>query len=60
MTACLGGELLQLRLFRFSFFQDQDVGVGGFPEGEEILVRTFRFGGVACHHIGATELEMCQ
>jgi hypothetical protein len=32
------GELLQLRVLRFRFFQDGYVGVGVFPEGEEILV----------------------
>ena len=30
-------ELLQLRVFGFGFFQDGDVEVGIFPEGEEIL-----------------------
>jgi len=30
--------LLQLRVLRFGFLQDWDVGVGVFPEGEEILV----------------------
>jgi hypothetical protein len=29
---------LQLRGLRFSLLQDGDVGVGVFPEGEEILV----------------------
>ena len=31
-------QLLQLRVLRFGFFQDGDVGVGVFPEGEEIFV----------------------
>jgi hypothetical protein len=30
--------LLQLRVLGFRFFQDGDVGIGVFPEGEEILV----------------------
>jgi|ERR1035437_3730469 hypothetical protein len=30
--------LLQLRVLGFGFFQDGDVGVGVFPEGEEIFV----------------------
>jgi hypothetical protein len=30
---------LQLRVLRFGFLQDGDVGVGVFPEGEEILIR---------------------
>ncbi len=33
------GELLQLRVLRFRFFQDGYVGVGVFPEGKEIFVR---------------------
>ena len=31
-------RLLQLRVLRFGFFEDGDVGVGVFPEGEEIFV----------------------
>ena len=31
-------RLLQLRVLRFGFLQDGDVGVGVFPEGEEIFV----------------------
>ena len=31
-------RLLQLRVLRLGFFQDGDVGVGVFPEGEEVLV----------------------
>jgi hypothetical protein len=30
--------LLQLRVLRLGFFQDRDVGVGVFPEGEEVFV----------------------
>src|ERR1700751_148998 len=38
--------LLQLRVLHLGLLQDGDVGVGVFPEGEEILVRSFRLGGV--------------
>ena len=31
-------QLLHLRILRFRFFQDGDVGVGILPEGEEVLV----------------------
>ncbi len=31
-------RLLQLRVLAFGLFQDGDVGIGVFPEGEEILV----------------------
>ena len=31
-------QLLQLRVLRFGLLQDGDIGVGVFPEGEEIFV----------------------
>ena len=30
--------LLQLRVLRFRLLQDGDIGVGVFPEGEEVLI----------------------
>jgi hypothetical protein len=48
--------LLQLRVLRFGFLQDGDVGVGVFPEGEEILIRRFGLGDVAGDGISAGEL----
>jgi len=51
---------LQLRVLRFGLFQDWDVGVGIFPEGEEVLVRGSRLSGVTRHHVGSAELEMSQ
>src|SRR5271169_1156351 len=53
-------RLLQLRVFCLGFFQDWDVGVGVFPEREEILIGGFGFGGVALHGISATQLEARQ
>jgi len=50
--------LLQLRVFRLGLLQDRDIGVGVFPEGKKVLVCTFRFRGVACHRVGATDLQM--
>jgi hypothetical protein len=38
---------LQLRVFRFRLLQDRNVGVGVFPEGQEILVGGFRLGLIA-------------
>ena len=38
-------RLLHFLLLCLGFFQDGNVGVGIFPEGEEILVGSFRFGG---------------
>ena len=39
--------LLQLGVLRLGFLQDGDVGVGVFPEGEEVLVGGAGLGGVA-------------
>jgi hypothetical protein len=49
---------LQLGVFDFGLFEDGNVGIGVFPEGEEILIRGAGFGGVALQHIGASELNM--
>ena len=51
---------MQLRVLCFGLLQDGDVGVGVFPEGEEILIGSFRFGGIACHRVGSAELETRQ
>ena len=40
-------RLLQLRVLRLGFLQDGNVVVGVFPEDEEVLVGTLRFGSVA-------------
>jgi hypothetical protein len=50
---CRVRELLQPRVLRLGFFQDGNVGVGVFPEREEILIRRLGFGGVALHGIGS-------
>ena len=49
-----GGE------FRFGFAEDGDVGIGVFPEGEEIGVGGFCFGGVAGESVGAGQAEMSE
>src|SRR5215469_653172 len=51
-------RLLQLGVFRLGLLQDGDVGVGVFPQGEEILVGGAGFDGVALHEVGATQLQM--
>jgi len=43
----LTARLLQLRIFCFGLLEDGDVGVGVFPEGEEIVVGGGGLGGVA-------------
>src|ERR1017187_266235 len=48
----LSPTLLQLRVLRLGFFQDGDVGVGVFPERQEILICSLGFGGVACERVG--------
>ena len=53
-------KLLQLDVLRLGLLQDGDVGVGVFPEGEEILIGGLCLGGVALHRISATQLEMCE
>src|ERR1035438_9707452 len=52
--------LLQLRVLCLGLLQDRNVGVGVFPEGEEVLIGGFCFGDVALHGIGSTQLEMSQ
>ncbi len=59
-TAYESPELLQLRVLRLSFFQDGDVGVGVFPEREEILISGPGFDSVALQSVGTGETEMCQ
>jgi hypothetical protein len=43
-----------LRVLRFGFFPDADVGIGVFPQGEEIFVRGLRFLGVALQSMSVT------
>ena len=52
--------LLQLRVLRLGFLHYGNVGVGVLPEGEEILVRTLRFGGVAREAVGAGQTQVRQ
>src|SRR5262245_19413512 len=50
-------RLLQLRVLCLGFFQDGDVGVGVFPEGEEILVSLASFGLVPQSCVGVSLAE---
>jgi hypothetical protein len=50
--------LPQLLVLRLGLLQDGDVGVGVFPECEEVLIGDSGFLLVACQYVGATELEM--
>jgi hypothetical protein len=51
---------LQLGVLRLGLLQDGDVGVGVFPEGEEVLVGGAGLGSVAAHRVGSTELKVCE
>ncbi len=51
------GPLLQLGVLGFCLIQDWNVGVGVFPECQEVLIRDLRFGGVALHDISAGYTE---
>src|SRR5271154_243429 len=51
-------QLLQLGVLRLGFFQDGNVGVGVFPEGEEILVGFSGFRRVACERGGARQAQV--
>src|SRR5271170_648334 len=63
-------QLLQLRVLRLGLLQDGDVGVGVFPEGEEIFVSGERTsaGGIGnrslrssrLQGIGASHSQLCQ
>src|SRR5216683_826783 len=53
-------NLMQLRVLRLGFLQDGDVGVGVFPEGEEVLVCALRFDGVVREGVGTGQSQMRQ
>jgi len=53
-------KLLQLRVLGLGLFQNGDVGVGVFPEREEVLISRLCFDRAALHRVGATELEMSE
>jgi hypothetical protein len=50
--------LLQPRVLGFGLLQDWEVGVGVFPQCEEVLIRGFRFRRIPGHRIGATDLQV--
>jgi hypothetical protein len=52
--------LLQLRVFHFCFLQDGDVGIGVFPEREEVLILTAGFCRIAGLNIGTCKAKMSQ
>jgi hypothetical protein len=50
-------RLLQLRILCLCLFEDGDVGIGVFPEREEILIGGTGFDRVALHGIGTGQTE---
>src|SRR5215831_5657338 len=57
-AAIVCGPSLTFRVLGLGLLQDGDVGVGVFPEREEILVSRLRFGGVTLQGVGAAEFEV--
>ena len=51
-------NLLKLRVLGLGLPKDRDVGVGVFPEGEEVLVGGAGLGGVAGKGVSAGKAEM--
>ena len=49
-------QLLQFRVLRLGLLKDGDVGIGLFPEVEEVLVGGFRSASISTHRVGAAEL----
>jgi hypothetical protein len=52
--------LLQLLVLGLGLLKDGNLGVGVFPESEEIMICRFGFGGVAGEGVGVTDLTMSQ
>src|SRR6266496_6308053 len=44
---------MQLGVFGFGLLENWDVGIGFFPCGKKILIRSSRFGGVTCKSVSA-------
>jgi hypothetical protein len=55
-TGCT--EIFVLGHGTLGLLQDRDVGVGVFPQREEIIVGGLRLGGVAGESVGASEAQM--
>src|SRR2546428_13950373 len=51
---------LYLRVLRLGFFQDGDVRIGVFPDGEEVLVGALGFRVVSRQSVGPAQLQARQ
>ena len=60
-TFAHGARILrQLGVFRLGLRQDRDVGVGVFPQGEEILVGSLRLGWISGQRERSAQLQVRQ
>ena len=59
-SSCSKWPLLQLRVLAFRLLVDGDVGIGVFPECEEVLIGCFSFRVIALHGISAGKLQSSQ
>src|SRR5579862_9148916 len=50
-------QLAQLRIFRFSFLEDENVRVGVLPQRKKILIPGAGFGGIAGHQVRPCESQ---
>jgi len=51
-------DSFQLGVLGFRSNEDENIGVGIFPEREKILIRRTGFGGVTLHGVGSADLKM--
>jgi len=49
--------LLQLRALGYGLLEDGDIGVGAFPEGEEVMIGCVRLGRITRHRVRTTKWE---
>ena len=53
LRSVIRNQLLQIRIFNLRLLQERDVGIGVFPQGQEILVRSSSLGCVALQGVRA-------
>lgn len=60
MAIAKARTLLKFCVLRFSLLKDGDVGIGVFPEREEVLIRGAGFGFVGLKSVSAGESQVSQ
>jgi len=53
-------QLLQLRVFRFGFLQNGDVGIGVFPQRKELIVGLSAFVDLTHHFVRSAQAQVRQ